>query len=80
MVQVAVAGGEVAPGGQQALDALRQRDVARQQCQRIRVARRLDARFGDDTHQVLAGREAAIAPVLRPHRCDSGVSGHVPSH
>ncbi|MCY1220131.1 hypothetical protein D9M72_321310 [compost metagenome] len=67
MVQVDIAGAELAGGFDQSLDMLVQRNIAGQEGQRIGVARRLHAHFGDGPDQVGAGAQADIAALFGDH-------------
>ncbi|MCY1509762.1 hypothetical protein D9M68_441180 [compost metagenome] len=64
MVQVDIAGAELAGGVDQTLDMLVERDIARQERQRIGIACRLHAHFGDRADQVGAGAQPDIAALL----------------
>ena len=65
VVEVTVASDELATAGQQPLDVLGDRNVSRQEGQRVRMAGCFDARFGDGAHQLIPGAQPDIAAVVR---------------
>ena len=64
VIEVAIAGDERRVRMQQALDMLVDRHIARQQGERVGVARRFQLHLRQLAQQVLAGGDADVAPVL----------------
>jgi hypothetical protein len=64
VVEVRIAGHKRVAAGQQALDVHADRNIARQEGQRVGVACRLDARLRHGAHQLVPGTQAHVAPVV----------------
>ena len=64
VIQVHIAGVELRTGFQQTFNVQVQRNVARQERERVGIARRFDADFGDGAHEFFARAQAQVAAVL----------------